>query len=128
MFFFSNLLWRFVDALLDSAWFLDPVLRHKKVALVVQVCLFVDLAIPASSFQHADCNVKAIAKNDLADFMVCASHPTPHCVFNVKLKRGGPEHWKRGPSRIQTGPERTRTGVVESVWMFETMMQEVLQD
>ena len=32
--FFSNLLWRFVDALLDSAWFLDPFLGPPKTALV----------------------------------------------------------------------------------------------
>ena len=66
--------------------------------------------------------------------MVHTPHPTPHCVINVKLKRGvGPEHWKRDPSRTRTGAEktrpletRTRTGpehwkqVVESARMFET--------
>ena len=56
-----------------------------------------------------DYNVRAIVKNDLPDFMVYTPHPTPHCVSNVKLKRGvGPEHWKRDPSRTRTGAERTR--------------------
>ena len=32
--YISNLLWRYVDAVLDSAWFLDPVLGPPKIALV----------------------------------------------------------------------------------------------
>ena len=77
--------------------------------------------------------------------MVYTLHPTPHCVINVKLKWGvGPEHWKRDPSRTRTGlrgPDYWRQGpeqdpreaehwkqVVESARMFETMMQEALQD
>ena len=90
-----------------------------------------------------DYNVRAIAKNDLADFMVYTPHSTPHCVINVKLKRGvGPEHWKRdrpepeprGPDHWRQGPEQNPRGpehwkqVVESARMFETMMQEALQD
>ena len=54
---------------------------------------------------------KRFLKNDLADcrFHGLHPHPTPHCVINVKLKRGvGPEHWKRNPSRTRTGAERTR--------------------
>ena len=90
-----------------------------------------------------DYNVRAIVKNDLPDFMVYTPHPTPHCVSNVKLKRGvGPEHWKRdpsepeprGPAHWRQGPEEDPRGpehwkqVVESGRMFETMMQEALQD
>ena len=38
--------------------------------------------------------------------MVYTPHPTPHCVINVKLKRGvGSEHRKRGPEQ---DPSRTR--------------------
>ena len=33
-FIYCNLLWRYVDAVLDSAWYLDPVLGPPKIALV----------------------------------------------------------------------------------------------
>ena len=33
-FIYCNLLWRYVDVVLDSAWFLDPVLGPPKIALV----------------------------------------------------------------------------------------------
>ena len=85
-----------------------------------------------------DYNVRASAKNDLADFMVTPPTP-PRIVFiNVKLKRGvGPEHWKRtragpepeprgsdhwrqGPEEDPRGPEHWKQ-LVESARMFETM-------
>ena len=34
VFIYCNLLWRYVDAVLDSAWFLDPVLGPPKITLV----------------------------------------------------------------------------------------------
>ena len=58
---------------LDSAWFLDPVLGPPKIALVD---LFVDLAIPASSFQRARFKVTTVV-------CVCGNQSPKLCPFQA---------------------------------------------
>lgn len=51
----------------------------------------------AEQSQPREASDSATPKQDLADFMVNTSHPTPHCVINAFKWGVRPKYWKRGP-------------------------------